>query len=162
MDFNNDGDFVDAGETLLVANNKKGTYSKSIAIPSGVSGTTRMRVSMKTGGAQSSCDDNFNGEVEDYNVIFGSRATAIEPVTDNGLKVEIYPNPASGDELHLEVSKSDYQIAVRIYNKAGMLIGHFETNNKHSIVDTSEYPVGIYFIEVSAGNEVVVNKFIKM
>ncbi|MCD4794621.1 MAG: T9SS type A sorting domain-containing protein [Bacteroidales bacterium] len=71
IDYNNDGDFTDSGELAFDAGSmSKTTVTGSIAVPSGASGSTRMRVSMKYNGEQSSCEAFAYGEVEDYTVSF--------------------------------------------------------------------------------------------
>ncbi|MFH1514075.1 MAG: GEVED domain-containing protein, partial [bacterium] len=61
-----DGDFTDAGEQVFSANGIKVPVYGSITIPVGISGETRMRVSMKFSGAPGPCENYPYGEVEDY------------------------------------------------------------------------------------------------
>ncbi|MFH1319258.1 MAG: GEVED domain-containing protein [Bacteroidota bacterium] len=75
IDWNNDEDFLDAGEEydMGTANNVSDgptTASPySVPVPSGASiGATRMRVSAKYSSDATSCETNYDGEVEDYNV----------------------------------------------------------------------------------------------
>ncbi|HOW24391.1 MAG TPA: PKD domain-containing protein [Bacteroidales bacterium] len=68
IDFNHDGDFADSGENVFTANNVKNATSGSVTIPASLSVTTRMRVSMKYGGAPSYCETFTYGEVEDYTI----------------------------------------------------------------------------------------------
>ncbi len=70
IDFNEDGDFEDAGELVFDAGSLSNTtVNGSLNIPNGTAGTTtRMRVSMKYNGAQTSCESFAYGEVEDYTV----------------------------------------------------------------------------------------------
>lgn len=69
IDFNKDGDFTDAGEQVLQSRNSNQIVNGTISIPSGAaSGATRMRVSAKTGGYASPCENFDKGEVEDYTV----------------------------------------------------------------------------------------------
>lgn len=56
IDYNMDGDFNDINEQVFVANGKKGSVSGNINIPSGLSGETRMRISMKYNSAPSACE----------------------------------------------------------------------------------------------------------
>ena len=72
IDYNNDGDFNDAGE-LVFAGHSTSSLSGSFTIPASASGTTRMRVIMqyKTYPA-SPCSSIQYGEVEDYSVEFSS------------------------------------------------------------------------------------------
>ena len=69
IDFNQDNDFLDAGEQVYVSSPSSGNVTASIIIPSGAMlGQTRMRVAMKKDGPASSCGGYDNGEVEDYGV----------------------------------------------------------------------------------------------
>lgn len=75
IDWNNDGDFDDAGEEYLLGsatNVTDGATSNSpmaITIPvSAVIGETTMRVATKWQEYPSSCDAGFDGEVEDYSI----------------------------------------------------------------------------------------------
>jgi len=72
IDYNMDGDFTDVGEQVFSADRQKGVVSGSINIPSGLTGETRMRVSMKYNLAQTSCENFSYGEVEDYTLVFGT------------------------------------------------------------------------------------------
>ncbi|MCK5765813.1 MAG: PKD domain-containing protein, partial [Bacteroidales bacterium] len=158
IDFNNDGDFDDAGETVLSANNKKGTYSKTITIPTGVDAVSpdRMRITMKTGGAPSACDVNFNGEVEDYNVGYG--AELFIPVA-NKMELSIYPNPAD-NILNIAVSGNREYVNVKIYSAIGNLMQSFQMNDRLEQINLDAYRQGLYFIHVNDGNETLLQKFI--
>ncbi len=88
IDFNQDGDFIDAGELVLEANNGKDPVSATIAIPSNASlGSTRMRVSMQKDAYAGSCDVFDYGEVEDYSVkiLSGVGGPVCENITDGGM-----------------------------------------------------------------------------
>ena len=66
MDFNGDYDFDDPGELVYTSARARGTVSGSISIPADVSGTIRMRISMKRDAVPSACETFSNGEVKDY------------------------------------------------------------------------------------------------
>jgi uncharacterized repeat protein (TIGR02543 family) len=72
VDFNQDGDFTDAGEELDLGNfNYTGdhVFSGNLAIPAGaLNGTTRMRVILLWNAAPTSCVISNFGEIEDYTV----------------------------------------------------------------------------------------------
>jgi len=72
IDYNMNGDFTDAGELVFSKDRQKVTVSGSISIPSGLTGETRMRVSMKYNAAPTSCENFSYGEVEDYTLLFGT------------------------------------------------------------------------------------------
>ncbi|MFK8007476.1 MAG: S8 family serine peptidase [Saprospiraceae bacterium] len=80
IDYNQDGDFDDDGETILApSDDVNTTVTNNVTIPTNaISGSTRMRVLMRWGGANISnpqpCEDIDFGEIEDYciSIIGGS------------------------------------------------------------------------------------------
>jgi carboxyl-terminal processing protease len=66
IDYNMDGDFTDSEEQVFAANRMKGPVSGNITIPTGISGATRMRISLKFNAIPTSCENFAYGEVEDY------------------------------------------------------------------------------------------------
>lgn len=80
IDYNQDGDFEDDGETILApSDDVNTTVTNNVTIPSNaISGSTRLRVLMRWGGSNISdpqpCDDIDFGEIEDYciSIIGGS------------------------------------------------------------------------------------------
>jgi PKD repeat protein len=81
VDYNMDGDFLDAGELVYSANAQKGNVSGTIDMPAGLTGETRMRVSMKYNAVPTSCEIYTYGEVEDYTLSF-SVPVPLAPVAD--------------------------------------------------------------------------------
>lgn len=76
IDYNKDGDFGDSGELAYNAGSlSNSTVTGTLNVPASAEGTTRMRVSMKYNGAQTSCESFSYGEVEDYTVTFGGNST---------------------------------------------------------------------------------------
>lgn len=158
IDFNGDGDFIDAGEQVFAANNKKGTASGTIIIPSTASGQTRMRVSMKYGGVPTSCEIFAYGEVEDYTVNFGNAPTITTIVQE--FNIELYPNPAK-DLLNIQISGNVEKVNIKIYNALGMIIDDFDVDKSKVTVNISKYARGIYYIGADNGSKTTLNKFIK-
>ncbi len=74
VDFNQDGDFEDAGELAFDAGSSSNSaVSGNLVVPVGaLQGDTRMRVSMKYNAAPSSCGSIGDGEVEDYTAVIGT------------------------------------------------------------------------------------------
>ncbi|RNC79838.1 MAG: choice-of-anchor D domain-containing protein [Winogradskyella sp.] len=93
IDWNQDGDFDDSGESFdmgTATNVSDGATANSLPlvvnVPAGAAlGNTRMRVSSRFGGNPTSCETNFDGEVEDYtvNVTAGGPAPEID-IVDSG------------------------------------------------------------------------------
>ncbi len=87
IDFNQNGDFGDAGELVWSkAASKTSPVSGSFTVPtSAKDGETRMRVSMKYNGIPTQCETFSYGEVEDYtvNIKFGSADTQAPSAPSN-------------------------------------------------------------------------------
>lgn len=81
IDYNIDGDFVDAGEEVY-SGVGTAAVTGSFTVPSSASGVTRMRVSMKWNAAQTSCETFSYGEVEDYTVDISGGPVVYPPVAD--------------------------------------------------------------------------------
>ncbi len=82
IDYNKNGSFDDSGELVFDAGAlSKTAVNGSFTVPSSASGTTRMRVSMKYNGAQTSCETFSYGEVEDYTVTFVDGGGTTDPPT---------------------------------------------------------------------------------
>lgn len=166
IDFNNDGDFGDSDETLVIGNNIKGELSTSITIPSYASGVTRMRIIMCTGSAPSYCDDNFPGEVEDYTVSLGSssdlfkNASVNGPTEESGYDHLVWPNPA-GKILYLRVgerAEGDYFL---IYNSLGQMVISDIIRSDITPVNVENFVSGLYYITVFNKGNRFSEKFIK-
>ncbi|CAA0185679.1 GEVED domain-containing protein [Tenacibaculum maritimum] len=91
IDYNGDGDFSDAGETVWTkAPSKDATVSGSFRVPSSaLEGSTRMRVVLKYNGTPSACEGSISyGEVEDYTIrIVGANSDTQSPTAPTGLSV---------------------------------------------------------------------------
>lgn len=88
IDWNQDGDFNDAGEQVWSLGATSNTpVSGTVSVPSGATpGATRMRVSMKYNGTPTACESFEYGEVEDYTVIVGA-GDSQAPSVPTGLSV---------------------------------------------------------------------------
>lgn len=82
-DWNQDGDFTDAGEQITVTGTPGlGPYTAAITPPtSALNGNTRLRVRLSGQGSFNSCGTTMYGETEDYTINVGGTA----PVNDIGV-----------------------------------------------------------------------------
>ncbi|MEZ4921317.1 MAG: GEVED domain-containing protein [Saprospiraceae bacterium] len=86
IDFNQDDDFLDAGEQVYVSGSpSSSTVNASFMIPATApTGVTRMRIAMKKGGPAAACGDFDFGEVEDYGIQINSGGSGGDYCTSGG------------------------------------------------------------------------------
>lgn len=88
IDFNNDLDFVDAGENVFTSAGTTAAVSASFTVPStAATAKVRMRVMMKDGSITGPCEAYTYGEVEDYSVNLVSSTTTTTCGTPASLSV---------------------------------------------------------------------------
>lgn len=165
IDYNQDGDFADSGETVWTkAASKTTPVTGTITIPaSAVLGATRMRVSMKYNAIPTSCEGFSYGQVEDYTInITASGTIEAEPIaagiveTTETQSFALYPNPVES-ELNISVSEEN-SYSYKIINALGQQLGSGQVSGS---IDVSRLSTGIYLIELNNGNQKIVKKFAK-
>ncbi|TYB79900.1 T9SS type A sorting domain-containing protein [Bizionia myxarmorum] len=98
IDYNQDGDFTGAGELVWSKSASKTTPATgSFTVPTAaLTGSTRMRVSMKYNGIPTSCETFSYGEVEDYTVNIVSGGSSGGSTTVNlAITFDNYPEETS-------------------------------------------------------------------
>lgn len=164
IDYNQDGDFADSGETVWTkAASKTTPVTGTITIPAtAVLGATRMRVSMKYNAIPTSCEGFSYGQVEDYTInITASGTIEAEPIAAGIVETEtkgfaLYPNPVES-ELNVTVSEEN-TYSYKIINALGQQLGSGQVSGA---IDVSRLSTGIYLIELNNGKEKIVKKFAK-
>ena len=157
IDYNQDGDFTDSGETVWTKSASKTTpVSGSITIPAGAAlGATRMRVSMKYNGIPTACEAFSYGQVEDYTITINSGARASEEVLKS-LSISLYPNPVKDGTLYVsDVENATYSVI----NTLGQVVSKGIIENGR--VSVSGIQSGTYLLEVTLNGQSVVKRFIK-
>jgi hypothetical protein len=155
IDFNRDGDFLDAGENIFSRNLTTATISRGFfTVPSGATrGLTRMRVQMKHAAVPfAPCESFAFGETEDYTVrIFDSEtlqreASPLSKGQEAGAAgvLSVYPNPASGTaQLQFEGKAS-----VAVFSLDGRLVHQAAGENGYAL-DVSGLEAGLYVVAVT-------------
>ena len=166
VDWNRDGDFTDAGETVYTraattATSVTGTFN----VPSSASqGPTRMRVSMKYNGVPTACESFQYGEVEDYivNVTSSAGFGPGDSLDSNNSTVSnsefsIFPNPVTRGILNIQMEGED-AISTTIFNMLGQEVhkGNFENT-----IDVSRLEAGVYLIQVETATSKNIKRFVK-
>jgi len=157
IDYNQNGVFTDAGETVWTrAATTTTPVSGTFTVPTTATlGATRMRVIMRYNATPtSSCGSFTYGQVEDYTV--NITATARE-ISNTSLSYSLYPNPVKGGILN--ISNLENPSTYRIFNTMGQELGHGKI--EESTIDVSSLKTGAYLIEVSDGTNSATKRFIK-
>lgn len=156
IDFNNDKDFDDEGEKVMISSVKNSPWTGTITIPSTAQAvTTRMRVRLNdtnSGGNSTPCGNSSYGQVEDYTLAIGTLAAGENTVHD----IQIFPNPVSDI---INVSMVSDSASYLIYNVSGQLVAKGSIlNNKINVLHLY---AGVYFIKVQDRDYTKTLKFIK-
>ena len=156
IDYNYDGDFIDAGETVFSkAASTTTPATGSFTIPATTTvGAKRMRVSMKYNGVPTSCEAFSYGQVEDYTINVTSTAREIETTP---LTFSLYPNPVKGDVLN--ISDFEGEASYRIFSAVGQDLGNGKVEN--NTISVGHLATGTYMIEVTTANGTNMKRFIK-
>lgn len=153
IDFNNDGDFADAGENVIHKSaTGSGNVTGTFTIPTNaVTGTTRMRVSMKYGSYAGYCETFTYGEVEDYSVNLTGNGGLPAGISGVIAHLNVYPNPVN-DLLYVQFSSViSGQVNIAVLDITGKQV---QLNTYEMVVGENYIPVevqnfqpGIYIIE---------------
>jgi len=128
IDFNNDKDFIDAGEEIDLGNytfDGNHTFSANFKVPEdAVLSDTRMRVYLKYADEPDPCENASYGEVEDYKVKISSPAVLTDNYSDYGIDTD---GDGYYDYLAIDVGVNirkagDYRISGSLYNSSGWYI----------------------------------------
>src|SRR6218665_3557234 len=157
VDYNQDGDFSDSGETVWTkATSKTTPVTGTFTIPATAAlGATRMRVSMKYNGVPTACESFSYGQVEDYTINIGSTARIEE--SSSKIAFNLYPNPVKGDILN--ISNLEAPSTYRIFNMMGQELGNGKIEN--DAIYVGSLSTGTFLIEVSNGTTSTAKRFIK-
>ncbi|MDD2984352.1 MAG: GEVED domain-containing protein [Crocinitomicaceae bacterium] len=126
IDWNNDLDFNDVGETIFATTSYSASYSGLITIPVGtVPGNYRMRVANSSSGAITSCGPASNGEYEDYTfTVFQQSPCAGIP--DASTVTSSYAGVCVSGSVIMTAThpgSTDSGLSYQWYNAAGLISG---------------------------------------
>jgi hypothetical protein len=148
--FDDKGEEYDLGSVSNTASGPSDLSPLSITVPSAAHiGSVIMRVSSRYTNSSSityptSCELDFDGEVEDYTIIVEDATASIDDISFEGFN--LYPNPTKGEfTLNLTLVNTD-KVSVQLYDVRGRLID--EKNYYNTVANFSE---SILFKEASSG-----------
>jgi Zn-dependent metalloprotease len=175
IDWNQDGDFIDAGETVVSGSSSSAaTLSATFTVPTTAkTGNTRMRVSMSDA-AQTSCSTLSYGEVEDYTIsVTGGAALTSNAVATNSSsssatlgsdaleasQVGVFPNPAS-DVLRVTLPNNASAVSVQVADMQGRTVKGAQFDGKGAL-NVARLASGMYLLSVSDGQKTFRQRFVK-
>ncbi len=104
-----------------------------------------------------------NGEVYYFDDIqLGDETNPGLSIESNELlnNISVYPNPAQNSWTVTNAMSADFTIQIR--DVQGKLLGNLNSNMQQTIsIDASNYPAGVYFLEITSANETAVIKLVK-
>jgi hypothetical protein len=177
IDYNNDKDFDDAGETVITADKKKaGVFTASFTVPtSALIGIVRLRATAKMsqdGGHSipTSCDMpadpiDYHGEIEDYTLRILPSLSVSNTVAEV-MQVSLYPNPSDGKVTVSLSSIENQPLSISLYDITGKLISTMineatQSSNSYQL-DINKYTTahGVFFIKTVAGDNTSYQKLV--
>jgi PKD repeat protein len=165
IDWNQDLDFDDPNEEYdlgLAANTPDGPTSLSplnITVPQdALAGATTLRVSGKYNGYPTSCETDFDGEVEDYEIIVMPTLGIIENTF--GTEPIIYPNPTNG-KFSIDMRAIYQSLRVIVKDINGRLIQSNTYSESQLLNLNIEESTGVYFVVVASKANKAVLRIIK-
>ncbi|MCG2793177.1 MAG: choice-of-anchor J domain-containing protein [Weeksellaceae bacterium] len=146
IDLNNDKDFNDVGEQVLITAAKKSPWTGSITVPATATiGQTRMRVRLHDSSLTPNttpCGTSSFGQVEDYTLNIG--VLGVSDLTKNGIKA--YPNPVK-DIFNIEGQGKIKSI--KVFDVTGKQLLTKEVNESKSQIDFSKFSAGVYIVNTA-------------
>ncbi|MBC6610921.1 M4 family metallopeptidase [Hymenobacter sp. BT507] len=173
IDYNQDGDFADAGENVVGGSSgSSGTLSATFTVPaSAKTGKTRLRIVMSDNSGTTSCGTYSYGETEDYSVNITGGTLAADNTGIAGLagattldakmptrQVAVYPNPAT-DHVVIALPDNGTVAGVEVMDIRGAKLavpyaGKGELN-------VSALAKGVYILRISDGQKTFHQRLVK-
>jgi len=167
IDYNNDNDFLDAGEQVayvIVATGWSNVFNFTVPTTA-TTGSVKMRVRSSyqpDDGTIAPCGVSTYGEVEDYSVVIQSSGVGIEDL--NALNaVQLFPNPVS-EELIIDLSAvSGEEVTIELFDLFGKLIATSSNQNGSSVtIAMNSFANGMYQVKLSSGEAQITKRIIKL
>ena len=162
VDWNYDGDFEDANETITITYtqgaNGTGIGTGNILVPNNATlGNARLRVRVQyQGSTAESCGNTPYGEVEDYKLVVQEALS----VADFEKAIGIYPNPTNGNfTINLNEQFLNHTSALEIYNTIGQLVYNQKITTESTIIPFNQTE-GIYLVKITSNKQIITKKLI--
>jgi PKD repeat protein len=167
IDYNNDNDFLDAGEQVayvIVAAGWSNVFNFTVPT-SATTGSVKMRVRSSyqpNDGTIAPCGVTTYGEVEDYSVVIQSSGVGIEDLSALNA-VQLFPNPVS-EELIIDLSAvAGEEVTIELFDLFGKLIATSSNQNGSSVtIAMNGFANGMYQVKLSSGEAQITKRIIKL
>jgi aminopeptidase N len=107
--------------------------------------------------------DPFNGLVNDASVQYNPNLifafTGVDEI-EKELNIHVYPNPGKNN-ITIDAKSNFSEKKIRVFNVVGKNMLSLVATSETTLLDTSSFPSGIYFIEVVNGNKSRIFKWVK-
>ena len=169
-DWNQNGVFTDAGETLASSTNTAAvttTRSATFTVPTTAkNGATRLRIVMSDNSATNSCGTYSYGETEDYTISVTGGTLVAPTVTSltgatastEARTLSMYPNPAT-EALNLMLTENAPITSVVVSDLRGAHVEGVTFSN--GVLNISGLTKGMYTLTVGDGQKVYHQRFVK-
>ena len=166
-DWNQDGDFLDAGENLVSSTNTAAVTtvrSATFTVPTTAkNGKARLRIVMSDNSATNNCGTYSYGETEDYSVTVSGGTIAAPTLTGTTARAEVrtlsmFPNPAT-DMLNLALSDNATISSAVVYDLRGARVAG--ATFAEGTLRIGSLAKGMYTLTVSDGEKVYHQRFVK-
>ncbi|NVO83948.1 M4 family metallopeptidase [Hymenobacter terrestris] len=173
IDYNQDGDFSEVGETVVSGSSaSSGTLTATFTVPSSArSGATRLRVVLSDNAATTSCNNYSYGETEDYTVNItggtglaagGGATVAAQSASLGSTRLEkavtLYPNPAAS-VLNIVLASKSPAVSAVVTDLRGARVANVSFENGQ--LNVANLASGIYLLTVSDGQKTFHERFVK-
>jgi hypothetical protein len=164
--FNDAGEQYDLGTSANINNQLTVNSPLAITVPIDAAlGNTIMRVSTKytspnANDFPTSCEVDFDGEVEDYTVNVLAQLSVDEFSLDN---LSIFPNPNQGEFTIKFSANSSENISIQVFDIRGRSIlnkSYKNTGEFNQIIRLNNAQAGLYLLQINDGSRTVTKKII--
>ncbi len=154
---------LDLGLVTGSADGQTSLSPLSVTVPNDArTGNTLLRVSTKFAGDgdPTSCETDFDGEVEDYHLIVDATASTLDTAFEN---FSLYPNPSNGN-FTLNFRTKSGNVFIKLFDLSGRLIESLEYKNTSSTftknISSRAVSSGLYLIHIKNGDTETTQKLL--
>ncbi|MFV0539817.1 MAG: GEVED domain-containing protein [Aestuariibaculum sp.] len=164
IDYNGDGDFDDANETIYAATSREYDITRSFAIPTDVTDLAEVRLRVITtysNPISSACSTIQQGEYEDYKIVLKNETMGVnESLLAKSL--QLYPNPNDGRAIYLKGKQANTVQTIKVYAANGQQVdvSFNKTQEGIEIVSSGNLSAGLYIVSITTDTETLQKKLI--